>query len=156
MSRTVQLESGSAERTREIGAALGALLRVGDVVALVGPLGAGKTMLVKGVAAGAGVGDTRRVTSPTFVLVNEYDGRTRLFHVDAYRLGGEREFEALGADEFAGQGAVLIEWADRVAGSLPLDSLRIEIDVAGADSRILRCTAAGGRGGELLAALAAL
>lgn len=150
----VHLPSDSPEQTREIGRDLGSQLRVGDVVALIGPLGAGKTQFVKGVAAGAGLADTRRVTSPTFVLINEYEGRIRLYHIDAYRLGDAREYEALGAEEFARDGAVLLEWADRVMAALPEDRLAITIEVTGEQSRVLHCAGECGRAVELLQGLA--
>lgn len=151
---TIRLASDSPEQTREIGRAVGAVLQVGDVIALNGPLGAGKTVLVKGIAEGAGVTDSRRVTSPTFVIVNEYDGRLHLYHIDAYRLGGDRELDALGIDEFAEQGAILVEWADRVAGALPEDRLTIAIEPTGEQSRELRASAAGPRASEIAESLA--
>ncbi len=137
MSRAFDLESNSPETTQAIGRALGAALRTGDVIALVGPLGAGKTVLVKGIAAGAGVGDPRRVTSPTFVIVNEYEGRLRLFHIDAYRLRDGRDLEALGFSEFLEQGAVVVEWADRVGRALPSERLTITIEPVAASARRL-------------------
>lgn len=150
MNTALQLESNSPEATRAIGQALGAAIRVGDVVALVGPLGAGKTVLVKGIAAGAGVSDSRRVTSPTFVIVNEYEGRLRLFHIDAYRLGGQRDLDALGADEFVEQGAVIVEWAERVSGTLPADRLTVTIEPAGERARRLHVLGEGPRAVELM------
>lgn len=126
-------------------------MHTGDVIALIGPLGAGKTVLVKGIAEGAGVTDPRRVTSPTFVIVNEYDGRLHLYHVDAYRLSGERELEALGIDEFAERGAILIEWADRVPGILPEERLIIHIEPTGEQSRELQLAATGKRAAEIAA-----
>lgn len=154
-SLSVDLESDSAACTQAIGRALGAALGPGDVVGLVGPLGAGKTMLAKGIAAGAGVVDPRRVTSPTFVLVNEYEGRLRLHHIDAYRLHDERELDALGFDEFAEHGAVVVEWADRVAAAMPAGSLTITITPAGDTRRTLHCEAGSERAAALARAMAA-
>src|SRR5919206_909490 len=113
------LDLPDPEATRALGRRLGGLLFPGAVVALVGPLGAGKTHLVRAVAEGLGA-DGRLVSSPTFVLIQEYRGRLPVYHFDAYRLRGEEEFLDLGAlDYFEGDGVCLIEWADRVAGCLP-------------------------------------
>jgi tRNA threonylcarbamoyladenosine biosynthesis protein TsaE len=122
--------------TQALGRRLGGLLFPGAVVALVGPLGAGKTHLVRAVAEGLGVGDGRVVTSPTFVLLQEYPARLPVYHFDAYRLRGEVEFAELGAEEYlSGDGVCLVEWADRVSGCLPPDHLRITLDVTGETSR---------------------
>ena len=133
----IVLESENAGQTLAIGAALGRILRGGDVLALSGALGAGKTQLTKGVAAGLGVADDEPVVSPTFVLMREYAGRLRLYHLDTYRLGGADELWALGIDElFAEQtGVVVIEWADRVAEILPERAWRIELSHVDADRR---------------------
>lgn len=150
----LHLVSLSVDETLAIGRQLGAALAPGHVLALVGPLGAGKTHFVKGLARGAGVDDDRKVTSPTFVLVNEYVGRIPLYHLDAYRLGGETELEALGFDEMiTGEAAVVVEWADRVRDSLPPDHLRIVIDVTGPERREFTMTATGPRSDALRAAL---
>ena len=148
------LVSSSVDETLAIGRQLGAALASGHVLALIGPLGAGKTHFVKGLARGAGVDDDRKVNSPTFVLVNEYAGRIPLYHLDAYRLGGETELEALGFDEMiAGDAAVVVEWADRVSGSLPPDHLQIVIDVTGPNRRDFTMTATGPRSDALRAAV---
>jgi len=118
------LRTDGPDATREIGRALGGAALPGTVLALIGELGAGKTQLAKGVAAGLGI--TTIVNSPTFVLMNEHVGRLRLFHVDAYRL--EDPEEAVGAgllDEREADGVVVIEWADRLSGRLPDDRLEI-------------------------------
>lgn len=130
--------------TREIGRALGALAVPGTLVALVGPLGAGKTQLTKGLAEGLGV--TSVVNSPTFVLMNEHPGRLRLFHVDAYRLDDpEAAFAAGLLDDRAADGVTVLEWADRLAGWLPGERLElvIEPDRGGSDDRHLAWWAAG-------------
>ena len=114
------ITTNSPDETIELGRRLGRLLGPGYVVALTGELGAGKTCLTKGIALGLGVADARAVRSPTFVLISEYRGRLTLYHVDAYRLHGPADFEALGATEILTSGAVtVIEWADRVEGALP-------------------------------------
>ncbi len=112
-------------------------MRGGEVIGLYGPLGSGKTHLIKGIAAGAGAEDRRQITSPTFVIVNEYSGRLDLYHIDAYRLNSVAEFEMLGFDDFCyPQSVVLIEWADRVEPALhDLNCLRIELEHAGATRR---------------------
>ncbi len=154
ISDPLRLVSSSVDETLAIGRRLGAALAPGHVLALVGPLGAGKTHFVKGLARGAGVDDDRKVNSPTFVLVNEYAGRIPLYHLDAYRLGGETELEALGFDEMiAGEAAVVVEWADRVRDSLPPDHLHIVIDVTGPERRDFTMTATGPRSDALCAAL---
>jgi tRNA threonylcarbamoyladenosine biosynthesis protein TsaE len=135
----LELVSESEAQTRRLGRLMGEVLAGDDIVALAGPLGAGKTQLVKGVAAGLGVLDEASVTSPTFVLVNEYLGRLRMYHVDAYRLSGPAELEAIGIEEMMSSGAVVVvEWADRVAGCLPERASWVEMDVAGQSRRLLR------------------
>jgi tRNA threonylcarbamoyladenosine biosynthesis protein TsaE len=118
--------SSSVERTRAIGRALGRAAPPGTVVALSGQLGAGKTQLAKGVAEGLGV--TTVVNSPTFVLMNEHEGRLRLHHIDAYRLGDPEEAAAAGLlDEREVAGVAVIEWADRLDGWLPSERLDISL-----------------------------
>src|SRR5215467_6495965 len=105
MSETVVIEAPDLEATRAFGHRLAKLLFPGAVVALVGPLGAGKTHLVRAIALGLGITDSRVVTSPTFVLIQEYDACLPIYHFDAYRLRTEAEFFDLGAHEyFAGKG----------------------------------------------------
>lgn len=138
------LQSTSVEETIAIGSAIGAALAAGDVLALVGTLGAGKTHLVKGIVAGLGLTNRRQVNSPTFVLVNEYDARLHVFHIDAYRLSAADEFEALGYEEMCESGGVVIvEWADKVAEAFPAEALWIEIEVEGETMRRLALKSAG-------------
>ncbi len=123
------LDLADAAATERAGRALGAALRGGDVIALVGDLGAGKTTLVIGAVAGAG-GDPTVVSSPTFALIHEYAARVPLVHVDLYRLDDERELDQLGLDEVwgaAGQ-AALVEWADRFAARLPADRVDVVLE----------------------------
>ncbi len=104
----------------------------GDLVALVGELGAGKTVLVRGLARGLGVADERVVSSPSYVLVQEYPGRLPVFHVDLYRLGAPAaELGQLGLEEMLAAGVVLVEWADRAGPALPRPHWRITIRHAG-------------------------
>jgi tRNA threonylcarbamoyladenosine biosynthesis protein TsaE len=147
--RTIDLPD--LETTILFGQHLGRMLFPGAVVALIGPLGAGKTHLVRAIARGLEVADERIVTSPTFVLIQEYAGRLPIYHFDAYRLPGEISFAELGAHEYLeGEGVCLIEWADRVAGQLPTDHLRIILEVTGPTSRRARVQATGPRHQALL------
>ena len=138
------LVTRSSEETMAFGRRLGRLLGPGDVVALSGPLGSGKTTLTKGLAEGLGVEEPRWVTSPTFVLVHEYPGRVPVYHVDAYRLNGAADAEALGVDElFFGDGVTIIEWADRIAPALPSERVDIVLEHLGKDVRRLVVTGTG-------------
>jgi tRNA threonylcarbamoyladenosine biosynthesis protein TsaE len=128
----LQITSQSPDETMQIGEKIGACLKGGEVIALIGPLGSGKTHLVKGIAAGLGAADSKLVTSPTFVLINEYSGpeiRLDVYHVDAYRLESVREFEMLGFDDLCRPDSiVLIEWADRVQAALEnVDTIGVEL-----------------------------
>ena len=147
----MELELMSLDDTRTFGRRLGALLFPKAVVALVGQLGAGKTHLTRAIAEGLGVSDGRIVTSPTFVLIQEYEGRLPIYHFDAYRLAGPEPFADLGAEEyFAGDGVSLVEWADRVESCLPAEHLRIELTTTGETSRAVRLMPHGRRYEELL------
>ena len=149
-------DTTSPEVTFAFGETLGRSLIGGITVGLVGPLGAGKTLLVKGIAAGNAVEDVRQVTSPTFTLVNEYPGRLCLYHLDAYRLSSAAEFLALGFDELVHpDSAVVVEWAERVREVMPEETLWIEFDVTGQTSRTLSLRAAGDPAETCLEALRA-
>ena len=138
--------------TEALGRALGRLLFPGAVIALVGQLGAGKTHFTRAVAEGLQVRDIHAVTSPTFVLIQEYPARLPIYHFDAYRLSGDREFAELGADEYLyGDGVCLVEWADRVPAALPAERLAIRIEIVDADRRRFAVTATGSNYAELLA-----
>jgi len=131
--------SNSVDETIELGRVFGSQLRGGEVVGIVGDLGSGKTHLIKGIASGAGAEDSREVNSPTFVIVNEYEGRLDIYHIDAYRLDSVAEFEMVGFDDFCYPGSVvLIEWADKVEPVLhQLDSIRIELAHKGQHKRAI-------------------
>ena len=129
----------SPKETIEFGRRFGRQLKGGEVIALCGPLGSGKTHLIKGIAAGLGAEDNKRVNSPTFVIVNEYEGRLDIYHIDAYRLDSVAEFEMLGFDDFCyPDSVVLIEWADKVESALQaLNTIRIALEHAGETSRTI-------------------
>jgi tRNA threonylcarbamoyladenosine biosynthesis protein TsaE len=128
------LSATTPEETASAGEALGRTLGPGDVVALYGDLGAGKTCFVQGLVRGLGV--TTQATSPTFVLVNEYRGRLPVHHVDAYRTGGLTELIDLGLlDLIGGDGVTLLEWADRAEPLLPARAVRVRIEGLGDEPR---------------------
>jgi tRNA threonylcarbamoyladenosine biosynthesis protein TsaE len=146
ISRAVEVESRTASETERLGRRLGKLLAAGDVVALSGPLGAGKTAFVKGVASGAGA-DGSAVSSPTFALLHEYSAKKiRIYHMDWYRLPdlGARDrawiSECLDAD-----GVCLIEWPERGEDLLDPDRVSVRLDHAGGDRRRLTLSAGGER-----------
>jgi tRNA threonylcarbamoyladenosine biosynthesis protein TsaE len=142
----LSLDLPDLDSTITFGRRLGRLLFPGAVVALIGPLGAGKTHLVRAIAEGLDIPDSRVVSSPTFVLIQEYTARLPIYHFDAYRLRSEAECLDLGAHEyFEGDGVCLIEWADRVLGCLPEERLRIELAVTGETSRRVTVQGKGGR-----------
>jgi len=136
MCESLRHDAPDPAATRLLGHHLAPLLFPGAVIALVGPLGAGKTLFVQAVAEGLGVTDSRGVSSPTFVLIQEYQARLPIYHFDAYRLRGAAEFFDLGAHEYLqGSGVCLVEWADKVASLLPVEHLRVTIEVTGESSR---------------------
>jgi len=128
------------------------------MVALLGPLGAGKTQLVKGLAVGSGVPDDELVVSPTFVLVREYAGHLRLYHIDAYRLTGAEELTALGFDELRERpdAAIVIEWADRVLDAIPPEACWVELQHISPRRRHLHIRWSSGRVAELAKYLTSL
>jgi tRNA threonylcarbamoyladenosine biosynthesis protein TsaE len=135
--------SHSPQETIKFGQQFGSQLKGGEVIALVGPLGSGKTHLIKGIVSGLGAHDAaNEVTSPTFVLVNEYSGRLDIFHVDAYRINNIAEFEQIGFDDYCYPGSVvLIEWADKIEKALSGTSfIRIELSHLSPTARSIRIT----------------
>ena len=149
-AHTMDFFSRSPEQTRRIGARLGGALQPGDVICLQGNLGAGKTTFVQGVAQGWGSIDS--VSSPTFILVNVYrraDGG-QLFHMDAYRIASAPEAEELDLDSMLAEGALLIEWPERIDGLVPADHLRIELEHVDEEDREMKFKASGKRYDELL------
>ena len=144
MTETLTFDSPDLADTEAFGRRLASHLEPGTVIGLVGPLGAGKTQLVRAVAEGLGIADGRLVSSPTFVLIQEYEARLPIYHFDTYRLRNPEDFFDLGVGEyFEGSGVCLVEWADRVAKYLPPDHLQITIAVTGETTRHFTVEGAG-------------
>ena len=130
-----QIESHSARETMEFGRFLAGELQSGDVIALTGELGAGKTCLVKGIALGLGI--TQEATSPTFTLIHEYrGGRLPLYHVDLYRLNSAEQAIAIGIEDYLRtEGVTVIEWAEKIESLLPENVRRIRLETTGESTR---------------------
>lgn len=151
MAASWEFEARTLADTEVLGRRLGKLLFPGAVVGLVGPLGAGKTHLVRAVAEGLGIADGRAVSSPTFILIQEYAARLPIYHFDAYRLRSPAEFADLGAQEYFDEGGVcLVEWADRVEQVLPRERLHIRIAITGETARDFTVEARGQRYEQML------
>jgi tRNA threonylcarbamoyladenosine biosynthesis protein TsaE len=133
--------SRNAEQTIELGKKIAEKLTKGSVVALHGPLGSGKTTLVKGIAAGLGIEES--VTSPSFTLISEYEGRLRLYHMDLYRIDSIDEFELLGAEELMyDEGVTIIEWAEKIEEILPENRIGVTFDMEAGGVRKISITGA--------------
>jgi len=131
-----RIRANNTEETRRTGKSLGDSLKPGDILALTGPLGVGKTIFAQGVAESLGIKET--VTSPTYTLISEYSGRMPLYHMDLYRLGSPDEFVWLGVEEMLnGDGISLIEWSERAGEELPERTITVRIDLIDGDSRII-------------------
>jgi tRNA threonylcarbamoyladenosine biosynthesis protein TsaE len=137
------LISAASGETLTLGERIAPLLTRGSIVALRGGLGAGKTCLTKGLARGLGVRET--ITSPTYTIISEYQGQSEtlgsfpFYHIDAYRLGGDDDFTALGAEEMLyGEGISVIEWSERIPLSIPPEAITIEFEVLEGDNRRIR------------------
>lgn len=127
-------ETQSHQETIKLGQKIASILKPGDILALFGQLGAGKTTLIQGIAQGLGVKDY--VTSPTFILINEYQGRLPFYHIDLYRLEDPLQIEELGIDEYYEKGGVVvIEWAERLGDLLPEGARQIKIEVVDENKR---------------------
>jgi len=151
MVEMIQFDVADEDETAKLGRRLADVLFPGAVIGLVGQLGAGKTRLVRAIAEGLGIADSRAVSSPTFVLIQEYRARLPIYHFDAYRLHSEAEFFDLGAHEyFQGKGVCLVEWADRVMGCMPAERLVVHIQVTGPSSRRFAIEAFGERYHKLI------
>lgn len=135
--------SESPEETRQLGRRLSPLLQAGDVLALTGELGAGKTCFIQGVARGLGVKE-RYLVSPSFVIMRQYRGRIPFYHIDLYRLSSEAQIDGLGLEEFLeGEGVSAVEWAERAPHLFPPQSIRIKIVFLEGDRRRIEIEAAG-------------
>jgi tRNA threonylcarbamoyladenosine biosynthesis protein TsaE len=145
-----EIRLASAEATQRLAARLGEHLQVGDVIALSGPLAAGKTTFVQGLASGLGVPAERHVASPSFALVNEHPGRIDLVHVDFYRIRSPAELPELGLEETYERAVTAIEWAERFPESLPADALHLTLAAEEGTTRLLHARASGPRGRALL------
>lgn len=146
----LKIELNGLEETKEFGIKIGQLLKPGDILCLNGDLGAGKTTLTKSIGLGLGVEDY--ITSPTFALINEYDGRIPVYHFDVYRLENVEDLYDLGFDEyFYGHGVSIIEWADKIEKLIPKERIVLDIEKGiDLDSRIINITGYGSRYLEVL------
>jgi tRNA threonylcarbamoyladenosine biosynthesis protein TsaE len=133
MSRDTAVTTRSAEETFELARKIAAGFKGTEVVLLIGELGAGKTVFAKGIASGAGVADPSRVSSPSFTLVNVYQGRHPVYHIDLYRLERETEIADLGWEDMLGRGIVVVEWAEKLI--FPVDGIVVRIESSGDDER---------------------
>ena len=132
----------NAEETEQLGLKIGHALKKGDVVSLRGSLGAGKTVLAKGIAKALDIHEA--IVSPTFTLVQEYDGSLKLYHLDLYKISGEDEFESMGGEEFLyPNGVTLIEWSEKIETMLPDNTIFIEITISDDESRIIKIIKSG-------------
>lgn len=144
------LESNSPDETKRLASTLSPLLNVGDTLALLGDLGAGKTCFVQGLAQGLSVPAETRITSPTFTLINEYfGGRVPLIHVDLYRLEHENELPNLGLEERLDCGIGVVEWADKFK-VLPSDHLKLAIEIVSEETRRFNFTSNGKHSQKIL------
>ena len=138
ITNSVQLNviSGSPEETFFIGTIIGDNLNAGDIVALTGELGAGKTCLTQGIGKGLGIPDKYQITSPTFTLINEYKGRLILYHLDLYRIKGLQDMENIGYEEnLFGEGVSVVEWAEKIKEILPDETIFISMSYIDEDHR---------------------
>jgi len=149
---SLEITSSSTEQTRKLGMKLGKLAAPGDIILLVGKLGAGKTCLTQGIARGMGIKEY--TTSPTFVLVREYPGKLPLYHIDLYRLDRIEEVAQLGLDDYIyGKGVCVVEWAEKGLSVLPDEHLLIEIQTVSSTKRKFSFVPLGKRYMEMLSKL---
>lgn len=153
MGDTATFHTASPDESRALGRALGERLARGSFVALTGELGSGKTVVVQGVARGLGFGGY--VSSPSFVVINEYEGRLPIYHVDLYRISDPASLIELGYREvFWTDGVTLVEWADRASALLPEERIDLAIEFAGQSARVLSAAARGEEASRILRSLA--
>jgi tRNA threonylcarbamoyladenosine biosynthesis protein TsaE len=153
-SLPASIVAATAAEMQALGARLGRAMRIGDVVALTGALGSGKTTFAQGVAVGLDVSADRHVASPTFALVNEHPGRVPFIHADFYRIESEAELGELGLEEAYDRAAAALEWAERFPQVVPADHLKIRFEDDAGGGRRLHMTPTGPRGQALAQALA--
>jgi tRNA threonylcarbamoyladenosine biosynthesis protein TsaE len=146
--------SNSPAATSGLGKKMGERLKAGSIVALIGELGCGKTLLTRGICAGLGV-PLRQVNSPTFVLVNEYQGRLPVFHMDLYRIGEIAEGFEIGILDYLGRGSgvIVVEWAEKILSLLPDDYLKVQFHIISTRKRRIVLSAPGDRFSDLLGEL---
>ncbi len=132
----ITLTTKTAEETIALGKKIGNLLRKGDVIAMQGTLAAGKTTITKGIAQALGIKET--ITSPTFCLISEYEGKMPLYHMDVYRLEGGEDFVNLGTDDMIyGEGVSIIEWSEKIMDELPKKTIILKLEPQEDGSRII-------------------
>jgi len=148
----LRILSKSPSETKTWGKRLSELLRGDEVIALSGDLGSGKTTFVKGLALGLGVSE-EYIGSPSFTILNEYQGRLVLFHFDFYRLGDLQDLEGVGFWDYLGQGVVVVEWASKIPVAIPEEALWIHFEVLDSEKRYLSFEGKKGRGKELVEGL---
>ncbi|MCQ2600376.1 MAG: tRNA (adenosine(37)-N6)-threonylcarbamoyltransferase complex ATPase subunit type 1 TsaE [Treponema sp.] len=139
--KNLVLHTSNAEETIELGRKIGSMLHKGDILAMQGTLAAGKTTITKGIAESLGVTDV--ITSPTFCLISEYEGKMPLYHLDVYRLEGSEDFINLGTDDMLyGDGVSVIEWSEKIMDELPKDviTIKLEPECDGSTKRIITIT----------------
>lgn len=151
----VHLTTLSPEETKSLGQKIGAAIESGIVIALIGDLGAGKTLFIQGLASGLDVPSEHYVTSPSYTLINEYPGRLRLFHIDLYRINSENDFEDIGIYEIlSGREVAAVEWAERLKESMLAEYLSIHLKIIDDQKRKIKITAYGPNAINLLKKLA--
>ena len=134
-NRNANFKTESPEETQALGEKIGKTLKRGDVIALIGDLGSGKTCLTQGIARGVGIASNEIVSSPSYILINEYNGTVPIYHIDLYRLENSEEIAELGLSEYVeGDGICIIEWAERMADALPDVCIKINITLADANA----------------------
>ncbi len=148
--KAMEITSDSVQKTLGIGKLIARNLNKGDIVCLFGGLGSGKTVLTKGIGSALGV-DKHLVTSPTFVLIRQYEAKIPIYHFDLYRLNRPEDILDLGYEKYLfDEGISVIEWADKLGGLLPREFLKIELRVTGEKKRHLKISASGARYKKLL------
>jgi tRNA threonylcarbamoyladenosine biosynthesis protein TsaE len=151
METELHITTFSADETHALGKAIGEWIAGKTVIAFTGDLGAGKTLLVQGLARGLEVSEAYYVTSPTYTLINEYPGRHTLFHIDLYRIEGETDMEEIGLLEILdGDGVIAVEWAERLRHNLPVERLDVRLTILEDAVRKITFSAYGQRATNLL------